>query len=346
MIAGVSQKRYNVAVVGAGLVGEEMIKVLIERSFPAASLRVLARQPRKIEISGQVFDVETASIERFGGADIVLFAGTEQASEEFAWAAVEKGCVVIDNSATFRLDESVPLVVPEVNPNDLSWHKGLIANPNCSTIQMVVALSPLHRRYRLRKVVVATYQSVSGTGRDAVEELREQSRLLAHGDEPTDFNIYPAQIADNLIPQVGSFGEDRYTTEESKMISETQKIFSDSSIEVVPTCVRVPITLSHSEAVWASFDKDVTADDAREILQDAPGVRVLDEWDNDSITYPTPLEAAKLDDVFVGRIRQDPFSANALSIWIVADNLRKGAALNAVQIAELLIQKDILPPRS
>jgi aspartate-semialdehyde dehydrogenase len=340
----VAQDRYNVAVVGAGLVGEEMVKVLIERDFPARRLDVMARHPREIEIAGRTFQVRKASVDRFDGTQIALFAGTENASEEFAWPAVENGCVVIDNTATFRLDDRVPLVVPEVNPDDLAWHKGLIANPNCSTIQMVVALYPLHRRFGLRKVVVATYQSVSGTGRDALEELSSEMRLLAHGREPTDFGIYPAQIADNLIPQVGGFGEDRYTSEESKMILETQKIFSDPTIEVVPTCVRVPITLSHSEVVWASFSNEIAADDAREILRRAPGVQIVDDWDDGTLAYPTPLEAAELDPVFVGRIRQDPFSSKAITMWIVADNLRKGAALNAVQIAELLVERNLLQP--
>jgi aspartate-semialdehyde dehydrogenase len=338
----VERRSYSVAVVGAGLVGEEMVKVLLERDFPSSSLRVLARHPRKAEIADREFAVERTTPVSFEGVDIALLAGTENASEEFAWPAVEKGCVVIDNSATYRLDDRVPLVVPEVNPDDVSRHKGLIANPNCSTIQMVVALAPLHRRFRLKKAVVATYQSVSGTGRDAVEELLAQNRLLAHSVEPTDFRVYPAQIADNLIPQVGSFGEDGYTSEESKMISETQKIFSDTSIEVVPTCVRVPITLSHSEVIWASFDEEIDSGAAREILRTAPGLRVVDDADGETLTYPTPLEAAKLDPVFVGRIRQDPVSRKAITMWVVADNLRKGAALNAVQIAELLVQKDML----
>ncbi|HIE09000.1 MAG TPA: aspartate-semialdehyde dehydrogenase [Armatimonadetes bacterium] len=305
---------------------------------PARRIVVMARRPRTISVEGERFYVRKASIKAFGGIDIALFAGGEVASAELGWPAVEKGAVVIDNSATFRLDPEVPLVVPEVNPHQVERHKGLIANPNCSTIQMVVALKPLHDLAKAKRVVVSTYQSVSGTGREAVEELRAQVRAIASGRKPK-WSVYPHQIAFNLIPEIGSFDEEGYSSEERKMERETQKIMEEP-IEVTATTVRVPVYIGHAEAVNIEFQRKITAEEAREALSKAPGIRVVD--DPKGHEYPMPLFVAGRDEVFVGRIREDKTVENGLWLWVVADNLRKGAALNAVQIAELMIEKGLI----
>jgi aspartate-semialdehyde dehydrogenase len=300
--------KYNVAVVGAGAVGEEMLNVLVQRDFPVNELKVLAKTARQITVKGITYDVRETAPEEFNDVDIVLFAGTEGASKLFAWEAANRGAVVIDNSATFRMDPRVPLVVPECNPDDVSWHQGVIANPNCSTIQMVVALKPLYDRSRIKRIVVSTYQAVSGTGREAIKELHEQARLIINGEKCEPGPVYPYQIGFNLLPHIGSFREDGYTTEEWKMIEETHKILGDKEIQITPTTVRVPVFNGHSESVYIETEEKITAEEAREILSKAPGVVVVDEpnpteADPNRRTYPMPIDASGRDETFVGRIR-------------------------------------------
>jgi aspartate-semialdehyde dehydrogenase len=343
-------KEFNVAVVGAGAVGEEMLNVLDQRKFPVKSLKVLARSDREISVKGRAYEVRETKNEEFDDVDVVLFAGTEGASKTFAWEAASRGAVVIDNSATFRMDPRVPLVVPECNPDDVDWHKGVIANPNCSTIQMLVALKPLHDRSRIDRIIVSTYQAVSGTGRDAIDELDSQSLLIGHGRKVKGGQVYPHQIGFNILPHIGSFREDGYTSEEWKMVEETHKIFGDKSIKVTPTTARVPVFNSHSESVYIETAEKITLAEARELLAKFPGIVVVDDPDpagSDPLrrTYPMPVDASGRDEVFVGRLREDPFIPNGLSMWVVSDNLRKGAALNAVQIAELLVAKGMLKGR-
>ena len=346
--------QFNVAVVGAGAVGQEMLKTLVERDFPVADLKVLARSARDMTVDGKTYQVRETVAEEFDNLDIALFAGTEGesgASKLFAWEAAQRGAVVIDNSSTFRMDDRVPLVVPECNPDDVSWHQGVIANPNCSTIQMVVPLKALYNRSRITRVVVSTYQAVSGTGRDAITELHKQASLVVadKGDE-VKAEVYPYQIGFNLLPHIGGFRPDGYTSEEWKMVAETHKILGDKEIKVTPTTVRVPVFNSHSESVYIETEKKITAQEAREILAAFPGVIVVDEpnptdSDPNCRTYPMPIDASGKDAVYVGRIREDPFIETGLSMWVVSDNLRKGAALNAVQIAELLISRGMIKSR-
>ncbi len=332
-------RSFTVAVVGAtGAVGSTMLQVLAERKLPLAGVRALASArsagtllPWK-DLQLPVEDVAGAD---FRGVDIALFAGGEIASSEYAPRARAEGAVVIDNSATFRMDPEVPLVVPEVNPHHLQGHRGLVANPNCSTIQMVVALAPLHAAAGLKRVAVSTYQSVSGTGKEALEELEEQTRARMEGRPSPPARVYPKPIAFNLLPQIASFGEDGYTGEEQKMIQETRKILDLPELPVVATCVRVPVFFAHSEVVYVETDRDLRPEEAREILRCAPGIRLVDEPARGE--YPTPLEAEHQDLVLVGRVRRDPSVTHGLAMWVVADNLRKGAATNAIQIAETLI---------
>ena len=335
---------YTVAVVGIGMVGGEMLKVLNERNFPAKRIKVLATRARKEVIYGREYEVVPASIEEFEGVDFAFFAGTEGsrgASQQYGWAAAGKGCIVIDNGDDFRMDDRVPLVVPEVNPEHLKRHKGFIANPNCSTIQMVTALAPLHRKARIKRVVVNTYQAVSGTGRAAVVELEEQVKAYAAG-EVLKHEVYPHQIAFNVIPQVSSLKDSfpGYYGEEIKMIREPRKMFDDPEMRISATCVRVPVVKGHSEAINVQFEDKMTASEAREILEAAPGVKVVDDPANS--VYPMALFAAETDPVYVGRIRQDTSAENCIDFWCVADNIRKGAALNAVQIAEKMIEMGLV----
>jgi aspartate-semialdehyde dehydrogenase len=337
-------KQYNVAVVGIGAVGAEMLRVLHERDFPAKSIRVLARSARTEEIAGRSYEVEAASVDAFEGVDIALFAGTEGAkgaSQQYGWAAVEKGAIVIDNGDDFRMDPRVPLVVPEVNPEHLKKHEGFVANPNCSTIQMVVALAPLHRAARIRRIVAVSYQAVSGTGRAAIAELQAQVSAIEEGREPT-VEVYPHQIAFNCLPHIGSLKDEMpgYTSEELKMRRETHKILDAPDIAVTATCVRVPVYNGHSEALNVQFERKLSADEAREILRGAPGVEVIDDMANAG--YPTALDASGKDPVYVGRIREDASAENCLDLWCVSDNIRKGAALNAVQIAEKMIETGLI----
>ena len=338
-------KGYHVAILGAtGLVGQEFIKILEQRNFPMASIRLLASDRsagRRLPVNGREIEVEEATPESFQGADIALFSAGADISRHFSPIAAQQGVVVIDNSAAFRMDKTVPLVVPEINPEDIKWHKGIIANPNCSTIQMVVALYPLHRVNPIRRIIVSTYQSVAGTGTAAVEELRTQARQVLEG-QPTLPHVYPHQIAFNLLPEIDVFLDNGYTREEWKMLEETRKIMHADDIAVSATCVRVPVFLSHSEAVHVEFSEPMPLDEAQRILAQAPGVKVLD--DTSISLYPQPWAAAGSDHVFVGRLRLDASHPNGLAMWVVSDNIRKGAALNAIQIAEEMIKRDWVKP--
>ena len=337
---------YNVAIVGAtGLVGQEFIKILVQRSFPVDSIRLLASDRsagRKLMVNKQEIEVRETTPESFEGVDIALFSAGSEVSRHFSPIAARSGAVVVDNSAAWRMEPDVPLVVPEVNPEDIGWHKGIIANPNCSTIQMVVALYPLHKVNPIKRIVVSTYQSVSGTGAAAVEELIVQSKQVLEGQAIIP-HVYPHQIAFNALPEIDVFLDDGYTKEEQKMVEETKKIMHASEIAISATCVRVPVYTAHSEAVWVEFSSPMMPDDAERIFAGAPGVKILD--DNAISLYPHPWMAAGTDEVFVGRIRRDTSHPNGLVMWIVADNLRKGAALNAVQIAEEMVKRDWLKPR-
>lgn len=334
---------YNIAIVGAtGAVGEEMVKILAERDFPVRNLRLLASERsegKKLRFNEEVLKVEKLSSSSFEGVEISLFSAGASISREFSPVAVSKGAVVIDNSSAFRMDGNVPLVVPEVNPERLKTHKGIIANPNCSTIQLVVVLNPLHKFTRIKRVIISTYQAVSGTGREAVEELKRQVHQWISGEKITR-RVYPYQIAFNLLPHIGEFSSYDYTEEEWKLVNETRKIMEDERINISATCVRVPVFNSHSEAVTLETEKKIEIEKLREILSNSPGVVVKDNpGDN---VYPLPLMCAGRDEVFVGRIREDISIDRGINLWIVADNLRKGAALNAVQIAELLVENALV----
>lgn len=330
-------KEFSVAVAGAtGAVGNKMLEILDERDFPIKNIRLLASERsvgKQLKFRCESFEVEQLTADSFKDIDIALFSAGGDRSTEFAPHAVAAGAVVIDNSNAWRMDPKVPLVVPEVNPEDVKWHSGIIANPNCSTIQMVVVLKPLHDAAGIMRIVVSTYQAVSGTGQKAINELKQQSDAIAAGHEP-EIRVYKDRIAFNLLPEIDVFMDNDYTREEMKMVNETRKMFHDDGIGVTATCVRVPVYFSHSEAVNIETEKKLSAADARAILNKAPGVKVID--DPEKGQWPTPLMAAGRDECFVGRIREDESIENGLNLWVVSDNLRKGAALNAVQIAELL----------
>jgi aspartate-semialdehyde dehydrogenase len=330
---------YVVAVVGAtGAVGTEMIEVLEEREFPVTRLVPLASTRSAggtVTFKGNEVPIEVLTKDSFAGVDIALFSAGADLSREFAPIAVKAGAVVIDNSAAWRMTPEVPLVVPEVNAHDIQRHKGIIANPNCSTIQMVVALKPLHDQARIKRIVVTTFQSVSGTGKDAMDELMAECQDLLSFKSASP-KVYPYQIAFNCLPQIDEFLPSGYTKEEMKMVHETRKIMGDQSIHVTATTVRVPVYIGHSEAVNIETERKLSANEARAILSTAPGVLLYD--DPAHKIYPMPLEVAGKDEVYVGRVREDESIANGLNLWVVADNLRKGAALNAVQIAEHLVQ--------
>ncbi len=335
------KSKYNVAVVGVGAVGVEMLRVLKQRNFPLGTLKVLARSSRDIVVDSQTYHVEQITPEAFEGIDIALFAGTEGekgAAVTYAPEAVKRGAIVIDNGADFRMEPDVPLVVPEVNPKDAKKHKarGIIANPNCSTIQMVVALAPIHRLSKIKRVIVSTYQAASGAGAKAVDELFSQTKSVFEGKEIKP-EVLPARIAFNVFPHIGSFGDCDFTSEEWKMVKETQKIMHDDKIKISATTVRVPVKTGHSEAVYIETKKPLDIADVKNALFQAPGIKVID--DVKSCVYPLPVGVEGSDDVFVGRIRKDPFNDKGLWLWVVADNLRKGAATNAVQIAELLVKR-------
>ncbi len=334
-------RKYNVAVVGAtGLVGNEMIKILEERNFPVDELTLLASersQEKMLDFKGKSYPVKVLDEDSFEGIEIGLFSAGGSISERFAPLAAGAGCVVIDNTSAFRMDPAVPLVVPEVNPEAIGQYKtkGIIANPNCSTIQMVVALKPIHDAAKIKRIVVSTYQSVSGTGKDAIEELAEQTKALLSLNEPK-VEVYPHRIAFNCLPHIDVFLDNGYTKEEMKMVNETKKILEDDSIAITATAVRVPVFYSHSESVNIETERKITPEEVREILSTAPGVVVVDNPGKSE--YPLAINATGKDDTFVGRIREDKSIANGIDMWVVSDNLRKGAALNAIQIAEVLIR--------
>jgi aspartate-semialdehyde dehydrogenase len=327
--------------VGAtGAVGRQMVECLEERKFPVGEIKLLASERslgRSISFQGRDVPVNVLTRESFAGVEIALFSAGGGVSLEFGPLAAAAGAVVVDNSSAWRMDPEVPLVVPEVNPQDIALYKnkGIIANPNCSTIQMVVVLKPLHDAARLKRVVVSSYQAVSGTGQKAVEELANQVRALLM-QQDVDIKVYPHRIAFNVLPHIDVFLDNGYTKEEMKMVNETKKIMGDDSIQVTATTARVPVFYGHSESVNIETARKLTPGEAREILSRAPGVKVVDN--PGKFEYPMPLDAAGQDLTLVGRIREDFSIANGLNLWVVADNLRKGAATNAVQIAEILIR--------
>ena len=329
----------HVAIAGAtGAVGTEFLKLLEARDFPMKSLRLLASSRSagsKLKFRGENLEVEELTPKSFKGIDIAFFSAGGSRSKEFAPHAVDSGAVVIDNSSAFRMDEKVPLVVPEINPKQAFEHQGLIANPNCSTIQMVVALNPIHRAANIQRVVVSTYQAVSGAGASAMEELKQQLRAWAN-DEPMKQEVFPTQIAFNLFPHIDVFQDNGYTKEEMKMVHETRKIMNAPNMQISATCVRVPVLRAHSEAVWVETEKPLSESEARELLEKEPGIVVQDE--RESGGYPTPWHITETQETYVGRIRKDISHPNGLTFWVVADQLYKGAALNAIQIAEVLQQ--------
>lgn len=337
-------KRFNVAVVGVGVVGAEMLRILRERNFPAREIKVLATRSRVEEIGGCRYRVEPTTLKSFEGIDLAFFAGTEGAkgaSRQFGWPAVEKGTIVIDNGDDYRLDPRVPLVVPEVNAEHLKKHRGFVSNPNCATIQLVMALAPLHRRAGIKRVIVSTYQSVSGTGRAAIDELKIQTKAAGEGKE-VKVKVYSHRIAFNLFPEIGGLTDEYpgYYREEVKTVKETRKILAEPELSISATCVRVPVFIGHSEAVNVQFEEQLSAREARDILRASPGLKVLD--DPGKSLYPLPLGVAGKDEVYIGRIREDPSAPCCLNLWVVGDNIRKGAALNAVQIAEEMIKQGLL----
>ena len=338
----------NVAVVGAsGAVGEVMVALLIERDFPVGSIKFLASERslgKSIDFRGRSYPIERLSAAAFEGVDIVLSSTPGSISKEFSPLAARAGAVVIDNSSAFRMDPDVPLVVPEVNPGDVAKHRGIVANPNCSTIQMVVALKPLHDAARIKRVIVSTYQSASGAGQKGIDELWAQAVAQVSGRVAPAPSKFAHPIAFNCVPQIDDFLPSGYTKEEMKMVHETRKIMGDDSIDVCPTCVRVPVLHCHSESILVETETPLTPEMARRLWAEAPGLTVLD--DPGKLVYPLPASARGHDDVFVGRIRQDLHNPNALLFWCVGDNLRKGAALNAVQIAEELLKLDRVPSQA
>ncbi len=345
--------RYKVAVLGAtGAVGREMLAVLDEMRFPFSEVIALA-SPRsvgeEVDFGKRKLIVRAAEPEAFDGVDIVLASAGSAISKLLLPEAARRGCFCIDNSSAFRMDPDVPLLVPEVNAEALDDHHGIVSNPNCSTIQMVVALKPLHDAARIKRIVVSTYQSVSGAGKQGMDELSAQAIALFN-QKPFDVKIHHAQIAFNVVPHIGAFEADGYTEEETKLIHETRKILNDPEIKVCPTAVRVPVFAGHSESIAVEFTYELTADDARNILEKAPGIVVVD--DPSQKRYPMPIDVAEKDAVFVGRIRNDPSVPHGLALWVVADNLRKGAATNAVQIAQLAVKRGLVhgalvrPPRA
>jgi aspartate-semialdehyde dehydrogenase len=335
-------KEYTVAVVGAtGAVGNEMVSVLEQRDFPVKKLVLLASARsigKSLRFRGREIPVEELKEDSFKGIHIGLFSPGGAVSTKFAPIAAASGCVVIDNTSAFRMEADVPLVVPEVNEHAVKDYvkRGIISNPNCSTIQMVVVLKPLHDAAGIKRVVVSTYQAVSGTGKKAIHELEQQVLALYNG-KPMENKVYPYQIAFNCLPHIDAFLENGYTKEEMKMVNETRKIMGDDTIRVTATTVRVPVFYGHSESVNVEFGKDLSPDKARRLLKKTPGVKVVDDPSKNK--YPLAIHAAGRDETFVGRIRRDESVAHGLNMWIVADNIRKGAALNAVQIAEVLIRK-------
>ncbi|MBN2240441.1 MAG: aspartate-semialdehyde dehydrogenase [Dehalococcoidales bacterium] len=338
-------KEYRVAIVGAtGLVGSEFIKILEQRGFPMSSIGLFASDRsagKKLYVKHEEIEVQETTPESFEDVDIALFSAGAEISRHFAPMAAKAGAVVVDNSSAWRMEPDIPLVVPEVNPEDIKLHKGIIANPNCSTIQMVVALYPLHKVNPIKRIVVDTYQAVAGTGTPAIEELNTQVKQVLEG-QTTVPHVYPHQIAFNALPEIDVFLDNGYTKEEWKMVQETRKIMHADGLPVSATCVRIPVLIGHSEAVHVEFTSPMSPEEARDILMKAPGVKVLD--DPSIHLYPQAWPSAGTDESYVGRIRRDVSVSNGLAMWIVSDNLRKGAALNTIQIAEEMIKRDWLKP--
>lgn len=337
-------KKYKVGIVGIGAVGAEMVKVLRQRDFPAEEIRILARTERDEVINGETFHVVPAEAAAFKGLDFAFFAGTEGAkgaSQQLGWEAVKQGVVVIDNGDDFRMDKRVPLVIPEINAHAMKKHKGFISNPNCSTIIALMALGPLNRAAKIKRFVAATYQAVSGTGKNAILELEQQAKDYAAG-KPLTHSVYPHQIAFNVLPKIGSVKPDTdgYTTEEVKMLNETRKILESKSIRVCASCVRVPVLNGHSEVLNVEFARPMDPQEARDILSKSAGIKLVDTIERDE--YPMPISVSGQDDVFVGRIRADTSVKNGLVLFVAGDNIRKGAASNAVQIAERMIADNLL----
>jgi aspartate-semialdehyde dehydrogenase len=345
-----NQQTYNVAVVGAtGAVGQKMLETLAKRKFPINELKLLSSKRsagKTLTYNNQTYTVEEATPESFEGVDIALFSAGGGVSKKFAPEAVKRGAVVVDNTSAFRMDEGVPLVVPEVNEADIKEHKGIIANPNCSTIQMVAALQPLKAKYGLKRIIVSTYQAVSGSGAEAIEELKTQAEDFLNGDDmkaellPVKGEDKHYPIAFNALPQIDVFTENGYTFEEMKMINETKKIMHDDTINVAATCVRLPVFTSHAESVYVELEATPSVEEIKTLLASSDGVTLQDQPEEQ--IYPTPLAAAGLPDVFVGRIRKDLNQENGYHMWIVSDNLLKGAAWNSVQIAESLVKNNWL----
>lgn len=345
-----NQKGYHVAVVGAtGAVGEQMLKMLETRQFPLASLKLLASARsagNTVQFKGQDIVIEEATPEAFEGVQIALFSAGGSVSKALAPEAAKRGAICVDNTSAFRMDPNVPLVVPEVNPDAMAGHNGIIANPNCSTIQMVAALEPLRARYGLERIIVSTYQAVSGAGAKAIQELNDQTKAIVNGEEvkkevlPVGSLPKKHQIAFNVIPQIDTFLDNGFTNEEMKMVRETKKIFSDESIAVAATCVRIPVVKGHSESVYVELKEDFELEDVRRLLAEAPGIVLQDNPEEQD--YPMPAHAAGKIETFVGRLRRDLDNPRGLHMWIVSDNLLKGAAWNAVQIAEELVARNLV----
>ncbi|MYA62398.1 MAG: aspartate-semialdehyde dehydrogenase [Dehalococcoidia bacterium] len=333
----------SIAIVGAtGAVGQVFLNILEERDFPLKSVRLCASERsvgKKLKLRGEEIEVELATPELLSEVDFAFIAASTAISRELAPLAAENGAIAIDDSSAFRMQGNVPLVVPEVNGDDLDYHEGIVSIPNCTTTPLVMALKPLHEQNAVRRVIAATYQSVTGTGAAAAQELRDQSGDILAGKE-ANAEVYPHQIAFSVLPHVEPFWDNGYTNEEMKMQNETRKIMHAPDIRVSSTCVRVPVVVSHSEAVNVEFSDVISPGEVREILAGAPGIRVVD--DPGSNVYPTPIEAEGQDDVFVGRIREDIALDNGIAMWLSCDNLRKGAALNSLQIAEEILERDLL----
>lgn len=338
-------QHYRVAILGAtGAVGAELLDLLEARNFPISSLKLLA-SPRSVGQSlmfkGEALPVEVVSDQAFGGVDLVLASAGASTSRTWAATAIKAGAVVIDNSSAFRMDPSVPLIVPEVNPDAASSHQGVIANPNCTTILMAVAIYPLHQVQPIQRIVAATYQSASGAGARAMEEVKSQAQAILSGEKPVA-QAFPYPLAFNLFPHNSRLNEQGYCEEEMKMVNETRKIFGVPDLRVTATCVRVPVLRAHSEALNLEFSQPFSVEQARQILSQAPGVKLVEDWEANY--FPMPIDASGQDEVLVGRIRQDISHPCGLDLWLCGDQIRKGAALNAIQIAELLAHKNLLRP--
>ncbi|GAB4320778.1 MAG: aspartate-semialdehyde dehydrogenase [Leptolyngbyaceae cyanobacterium] len=336
---------YRVAILGAtGAVGTELLDLLEQRRFPVSDLKLLA-SPRsagqRLQFKGESIPVEVVDDRSFAGVDLVLASAGASTSRVWAPKAVEAGAVVVDNSSAFRMDPAIPLIVPEVNPEAAATHQGIIANPNCTTILMAVAVFPLHQVQPIKRIVAATYQSASGAGARAMEEVKIQSQAILQGQSPQT-EIFPYPLAFNLFPHNSKLNEQGYCEEEMKMVNETRKIFGAPDLRITATCVRVPVLRAHSEAINLEFERPFSVEQARQILSQAPGVKLVEDWSANY--FPMPIEASGKDEVLVGRIRQDISHPAALDLWLCGDQIRKGAALNAIQIAELLVQRDLLKP--